>query len=98
MKVTPKSYINSSLDEIVDIFIDNFGPPGDSLIEVDELKKVAPFSTISGSFIYNPIISYLAELCKNEELFPFYISVNMPQASEHNEKLLKLNMDRNPHI
>ena len=68
------------------------------MIEVDELKKVAPFSTISGSFIYNPIISYLAELCKNEELFPFYISVNMPQASEHNEKLLKLNMDRNPHI
>ena len=54
--------------------------------EVDELKKVAPFSTISGSFIYNSIISHLAELCKNEELFPFYISANMPQASEHNER------------
>ena len=97
-KIAPKSNINSSLDEIVDIFIDNFGPPGDSLIEVDELKKVAPFSTISGSFIYNSIISYLAELCKNEELFPFYISGNMPQASKHNEKLLKLYTDRNPHI
>ena len=83
-KISLKSNINSILDEIVDIFIDNFGPPGDSLIKVDELKKVVPFSTTSGSFIYNSIISYLAELCKNEELFPFYISGNMSQASEHN--------------
>ena len=85
-------------NEIVEIFIDNFGPPGDSLIEVDNFKKVAPFSTIGGSFIFNSIISHVAELCKNEEIFPFYISGNMPQATEHNEKLLKLYMDRNPHI
>lgn len=97
-KIAPKSNINSTLDEIVDIFIDNFGPPGDSLIEVDNFKKVAPFSTIGGSFIFNSIISHVAELCKNEEIFPFYISGNMPQATEHNEKLLKLYMDRNPHI
>ena len=68
------------------------------MIEVEKLKKVAPFSTISGSFIYNSIISHLAQLCKNEELFPFYISGNMPNAEKHNNELMQNYIKRNPHI
>ena len=97
-KIAPKSNINKCLNDVVNIFIDNYGPPGDALIEVDNLKNVSPFSTISGSFILNSIISKVAELCKDEELFPFYISGNMPKASEHNKKLLNLYKSRNPHI
>ncbi len=97
-KIAPKSNINKCLNDVVNIFIDNYGPPGDALIEVDNFKNVSPFSTISGSFILNSIISKVAELCKDEELFPFYISGNMPKASEHNKKLLNLYKSRNPHI
>ena len=97
-KIAPKSNINSVLCDVVNIFIDNYGPPGDALVEVDEFKKVSPFSTISGSFILNSIISCVGELCKDEKLFPFYISGNMPKANEHNKKLLKLYKNRNPHI
>tara|TARA_A100001011_G_scaffold14643_1_gene15479 strand:- start:366 stop:611 length:246 start_codon:yes stop_codon:yes gene_type:complete len=42
-KIALKSNINSILDEIFDIFIDNFGPPGNALIEVHELKKLYHF-------------------------------------------------------
>ena len=97
-KCAPMSKYKKRLDEVVDIFIDNHGPAGDALIEIKKFMKVSPFSTIGGSFILNSIISEVAELSKNEELFPFYISGNMPHSKEHNQKLLSKYLNRNPHI
>ena len=97
-KLAPKSKFNKRLDEVVNIYINNHSPPGDTLLSISDTQKVSPFSTISGAFILNSIIAHVAELCKEEELFPFFISANMPNASHHNEKLLEKYKARNPHI
>ena len=97
-KRAPLSKYNKKLYEIVDIFIDNYGPAGDALVNVNDIFKVSPFSTIGGSFILNSIISEVAELAKNEKPFPFYVSANMPNAKKHNQKLYKKFKRKNPHI
>ena len=97
-KIAIKSKYKKELFEVVDFHIDNYGPAGDALIEIKKKYKVAPFSTISGSFILNAILSEVAQLAKNDDPFPFYISSNMPKSKEHNEKLLKKYRARNPHL
>ena len=93
-----KSKYKKKLSSVVDYHIDNCGPPGDALISIKKNHNVSPFSTIAGSFILNSIISEVAELCRNEKPFPFYISGNMPNAKKHNNNLLKKYISRNPHI
>ena len=56
--------------ELSNVFIDNYGPPGDALVEIKEGIKVSAFSTIAGSFILNSIIAEVAILAKNDEPFP----------------------------
>ena len=94
----PLSKFRKKLYEVVDIFIDNHGPAGDALLEIAHIYKVAPFSTIGGSFILNSIISEVAELAKKEKPFPFYISANMDNSAEHNKNLMEKYKNRNPHI
>ena len=97
-KIAKKSKYKKRLSEVVDYHFDNYGPPGDALIEIKKNLNVSPFSTIAGSFILNSIISEVAELAKNEKPFPFYISGNMPNAEKHNNKLMKKYNKKNPHI
>ena len=97
-KITKKLKYKKRLSEVVDYHFDNYGPPGDALIKIKKNLNVSPFSTIAGSFILNSIISEVAELAKNEKLFPFYISGNMPNAEKHNNKLMKKYIKKNPHI
>ena len=97
-KIAKKSKYKKRLSEVVDYHFDNYGPPGDALIEIKKNLNVSPFSTIAGSFILNSIISEVAELAKNEKPFPFYISGNMPNAEKHNNKLMKKYIKKNPHI
>ena len=97
-KIAKKSKYKKRLSEVVNYHFDNYGPPGDALIEIKKNLNVSPFSTIAGSFILNAIISEVAELAKNEKPFPFYISGNMPNAEKHNNKLMKKYIKKNPHI
>ena len=97
-KIAKKSKYKKKLFEVVNYHIDNCGPPGDALVNVNKKFNVSPFSTIAGSFILNSILSEVAELCKNEKPFPFYISGNMPNAQKHNDQLAKHYKKRNPHI
>ena len=97
-KIAKKSKYKKRLSEVVDYHFDNYGPPGDAIIEIKKNLNVSPFSTIAGSFILNSIISEVAELAKNEKPFPFYISGNMPNADKHNNKLMKKYIKKNPHI
>ena len=59
---------------------------------------VGPASSITGAFILNSILVEVANLLKNEKIFPFYISVNMPGAKENNDKLVKKYKKSNPHL
>ena len=97
-KIAKKSKYQKKLSEVVNYHIDNFGPPGDALINIENKYNVSPFSTIAGSFILNSILSEVAELAKNDKPFPFYISGNMPNAEKHNKELMQNYIKRNPHI
>ena len=79
------------------IYIDNQIPAGDSIISIKNFS-VGPASTITGSFILNSILIELAVMLKNEKIFPFYISSNMPNASINNNKLEKKFKKINPHL
>ena len=96
-KQAPLSKLNKRLYEICDIYIDNKIPPGDAVVDINNMM-VGPASTITGSFILNSILVEVANLLKNEKIFPFYISVNMPGAKENNDKLVKKYKKFNPHL
>jgi len=96
--VAPLSKIGKKLTEISDYYIDNCGPIGDALVEIKNQHKVCAFSTISGSFILNSILSEVANLAKDEEPFPFYISANIPNAKNNNNLLFEKYKKRNPHL
>ena len=96
-KKAPLSKLQKRLYEIVDIYIDNKIPAGDSIIKVKKYT-VGPVSTITGSFILNSILIELADMLKNEKIFPFYISSNMPNADENNYRLEKKFKKINPHL
>ena len=93
----PLSKLNKRLYEIVDIYIDNKIPAGDSIIKINKVT-VGPASTIIGSFILNSILLEVAGMLKNETVFPFYISSNMPNANKNNDRLVKKFKKRNPHL
>ena len=96
-KQAPLSKLKKRLYEICDIYIDNKIPPGDAIVGINNMM-VGPASTITGSFILNSILVEVANLLKNEKIFPFYISVNMPGAKENNDKLVKKYKESNPHL
>ncbi len=96
-KQAPLSKLKKRLYEICDVYIDNKIPPGDAVVDVNKMM-VGPASTITGSFILNSILVELADLLKNEKIFPFYISVNMPGAKENNDKLVRKYKKINIHL
>ena len=96
-KKAPLSKLNKKLYELVDIFIDNKIPPGDTIIKINKFS-VGPASTITGSFILNLILIEVASMLKTEKIFPFYISSNMPNATINNNKLENKFRKINPHL
>ena len=86
---------NKKLYKISDVFIDNKGPIGDSLIKVKNNFNIGTSSTIANSFILNAIFLELANLLKNEKPYPFYLSSNIKGANDHNNKLEKKYNKRN---
>ena len=96
-KKAPLSDLNKRLYEIVDVYIDNKIPPGDSIININKFS-VGPASTITGSFILNSILIEVADMLKLEKIFPFYISSNMPNADRNNNKLENKFRKKNPHL
>ena len=96
-KKAPLSELNKRLYEIVDVYIDNKIPPGDSIININKFS-VGPVSTITGSFILNSILIEVADMLKLEKIFPFYISSNMPNADRNNNKLENKFRKNNPHL
>ncbi len=96
-KKAPLSELKKRLYQITDISIDNKIPPGDAIININS-NMVGPVSTITGSFILNSILIEVGNLLKNEKIFPFYISVNMPNAKKNNERLENKFRKINPHL
>ena len=98
--VAPLSVAGRRLHEIADVAIDNRIVPGDALIALEGLPwRVAPASTIAGSFILNSLVTEVAfRLCRDKHDVPIYVSFNMTGAAAHNRELLEKWGKRNPHL
>lgn len=77
--------------QIVDLYINNCVPKGDTVINVKGKKiKTGPASTIAGMFIIHSIILQATELMLKKGVTPpIYISGNIEGGQEYNEKFIK---------
>jgi len=97
----PLGSTGKRLADIADIVLDNQGPPGDALIEVDGGGlRVGPLSTIAGAFILNAILTEAVcrMVASSDAKPPVYVSANMPGAGAHNAALIARYRTRNPHL
>lgn len=79
------------LFELGDIVIDNCGPTGDALLEVQDLPmKVCSISSITGAYIAQALTAEIYQrLVDRGQKPPVLISYNVAGADEHNEKILQ---------
>ena len=71
-----------------DIYIDNYSPIGDTLVNYKDFG-VTSSSTIAGIFILNSLWLEMSSKLKNQNPFPFYLSSNLPNSKQHNKILEK---------
>jgi uncharacterized phosphosugar-binding protein len=73
-----------------DIVIDNHSTVGDAVVPIPGSGlSVASISSITASLIYNLIVEQLAHnLSERRVSIPTFMSLNVPGAKEHNEKLI----------
>jgi uncharacterized phosphosugar-binding protein len=99
-RMAPMSSLGKRLDEVADIAIDNYGEPGDALVQIQETDwHVGPSSTISGALIWNCLVTEcVMRLYASGVPLPVFASLNMPGAAEHNTELLDKWRMYNPHL
>ena len=71
-----------------DIYIDNYSPIGDTLINYKNFG-ITSSSTIAGVFILNSLWLEMSSKLKSQNPFPFYLSSNLPNSKKHNKILEK---------
>mgnify|MGYP006169962343 CR=1 FL=1 len=71
-----------------DLYIDNYSPVGDTLINYNHIV-ITSSSTIAGIFILNSLWLEMSIKLKQYRPFPFYKSSNLPNSNKHNRILEK---------
>jgi uncharacterized phosphosugar-binding protein len=88
------------LYEIADLTLDNLGEAGDASVEVGGFGlKVGPTSTVLGATLLNAV--FVEAICKLAEEGvepPVYRSSNMPDAAQHNQRLIERYRGRVRHL
>lgn len=99
VQLTPRVH-GKKLGDLADIVIDNHLPPGDTLVSLTGTPlTTGAGSTVVGAFILNTILAEVIDrLVRSAGTAPIYISANLPGAMEHNQRLIKENRARNPHL
>lgn len=79
------------LFEVSDLVIDNNGEPGDAAVSVKSLsQKVAPTSTIVGSFIIHSIVLKMIEQLEEAgREVPVFRSANLDGGDAYNEAMME---------
>lgn len=79
------------LYEIADLVIDNAGPLGDALIELEGSKiKAGPSTTVLNALILNAIVCEVASILQEKDIEPpIFVSANLDVPMDHNEKLFE---------
>ncbi|MBS5064055.1 MAG: SIS domain-containing protein [Hungatella hathewayi] len=95
-QVTSRDPSGKMMYDECDIVIDTKGDLGDSCIDMEQVEqKVAPTSSVLGTFIANLLILQLSELMLNEGMKPpVYQSANIDGGAEYNAKLMETYKDR----
>ena len=77
------------LYEIADLVIDNAGPLGDALIDLEDSKiKAGPCTTVLNAVILNVIVCEVASILIEKGIQPpIFVSANLDVSMDHNEKL-----------
>jgi len=86
------------LFEVADIAIDNFVPPGDAVLEIEDVDTtVGTGSTITGAAIINAVVCGVAEeMARRGADPPIFMSNNMEGTEEHDRELIARYRERLP--
>jgi uncharacterized phosphosugar-binding protein len=99
-RAAPLSAAGKRLIEISDFVIDSGGVPGDAIVPVPgRAWRVGPISTVMYTLIWNCLVTetVFRLLARGIEP-PIYLSNNMPDAPQHNRKLIQAWSRYNPHL
>jgi uncharacterized phosphosugar-binding protein len=77
------------LFEVADVIIDNHVPIGDALVELKpDFPKVAAVSTVIGAAILQSLVAEVALRLLDRGLEPpIWVSANVPEGDEHNQRM-----------
>lgn len=77
------------LYEIADLVIDNAGPLGDALIELEGSNiKAGPSTTVLNALILNTLVCEVASILQDRGIEPpIFVSANLDVPMDHNEKI-----------
>lgn len=93
-KSIPRNKYNKHLYEVSDIIIDNHVPKGDGVI-TKEYGQIGASSSIAGNYIAQRLV---LEVINNYEKInktpPIFVSANLPNGDQHNQKLITKYQDR----
>lgn len=89
-----------NLHELVDVFIDNHLPLGDSVVEVAGLpQKMGPTSTFANAFAVNLLMIRTAEILLTQKIQPaVWTSANLPDGDRLNKAYEKKYSPRVKHL
>ncbi|WP_035438467.1 SIS domain-containing protein [Atopobium sp. oral taxon 810] len=79
------------LNQVVDVFIDNFIERGDTTLEIEAQNlRFAPASTIAGCFILNSVFADAIELLAGQDIeVPIFLSGNIDNTEANNMRLIE---------
>ncbi|WP_424475660.1 SIS domain-containing protein [Oceanobacillus kimchii] len=90
-QVTSRHSSGYRLFEVSNIIIDNGGEPGDAVVSIDSLtQKVAPISTIVGSYTIHSIVLKMIEIFEEAgKDIPIFRSANIDGGDDYNNQLFE---------
>ena len=73
-----------------DVVIDNHGVVGDAVVPIPGSElRMAPTSSMAAALIYHMIVEQVVrDLAERGVSIPIFVSMNVPGAKEHNEKMI----------
>jgi uncharacterized phosphosugar-binding protein len=88
--VSPRQPGGKRLFEVCDVVIDNCGPVGDALLELDPGLRVGSPSTLAGVFIAQTLVCLASqELLQRGVRPPVFLSMNLDEGDGCNRGLLE---------